>query len=433
MQITLVGINHKTAAVDVRQRLACDNPRIVEALGKLRVTYPGCEFVLLSTCNRVECYAAVDKVAGPDAIELAKWLADFRSVEFSTIEENLYFKTDDDVVRHLFSVTAGLDSMVIGESQITAQVKESYKIACDCQATGKILNHLFHDAFRTAKAIITNTSISSRRVSVAGVAVERAGQLFPNIRSARVLVVGAGQMGQLFVEHFQHEKCRHITVVNRSEPRCCHLAKKGGIERKPWQLLDEEIAKADIVVGAASAAEGYLFTAERIRSLTARHHRPALLIIDITVPRSFEPAIGRVQNVHLYSIDDLAKVAHDNIKLRQGDMERAAEIICNAVSAFMDWFSIRDVGPVIGEIKNAFEQICKNEVDKFFVEPPQEACRKELMEASIGRIANKLCHCVINNIDLLSRKYGADEAEKFAKSILSNAKEIISEDNKRNQ
>ena len=256
MQIILIGINHKTAPVEVRERLACDKQLVCEALGQLKTTYPSCEFVLLSTCNRVECYAAVEKTSGPNSTELAKWLANFRGVGFEEIEDFLYIKTHDDVATHLFTVTASLDSMVIGESQITSQVKESYKYACKCQTAGKILSRLFHDTFRATKAIITNTSISNRRVSVAGVAVGLAKQLFSDIKSAKVVVAGAGQMGELLVEHFQHEKCRQVTVVNRSEQRGCQLAKKHDIASRRWESLDEEMAEANIVVGAAAAPEG---------------------------------------------------------------------------------------------------------------------------------------------------------------------------------
>lgn len=433
MQIILIGINHKTAPVDVRQRLACGTELVSEALARLKDTYPGSEFVLLSTCNRVECYAVVDKSAGPKPAELAKWLADFRSVKFTDIEKYLYIKTNDDAVTHLFAVTSSLDSMVIGESQITAQVKDSYKTACTCQTAGKVLSRLFHDAFRTTKEIITKTSISAHRVSVAGVAVGLARQLFSDLKSAKVVIVGAGQMGQLLVEHFQHEKCRDITVVNRSGQRGCQLAEEHGISHKPWELLDQEMGEATIVVGAASAPEGYLFDKDRIKSLMNRRRNQALLIIDITVPRSFDPAAGRIENVYLYSIDDLSQVAQDNIKLREGDLERAVEIICQYVSAFMDWFLTQDVGPVIGQIKNAFEQIRGMEMERFFVGPRQEACCKELLEISMGRIVNKLCHCVIKNIDILSKEHGVEEAEKFALNILENARQIISEDKKKSQ
>ncbi len=433
MQIILIGVNHKTATVDVRERLSCSAEHVRDVLTRFRDAYPGCEFVLLSTCNRVECYAVVDKTIGPKPAQLAKWLADLRCVEFSEIEEFLYIKTDEDAVTHLFTVASSLDSMVIGESQITAQVKESYKIASRCQTTGKVLNHLFHDAFRTAKQIIGKTSISHRRVSVAGVAVGLARQLFSDIRSARVVIAGVGQMGELLVEHFQHEKCRDITVVNRSEQRGCQLAQKHEVCHKSWESLDQEIVQANIVVGAASATEGYLFSRDRIKSLMSRRRNQLLLIIDIAVPRSFEPAVGQIENVYLYSIDDLAQVAQDNIKLREGDLERAVEIICQSVSAFMDWFQTRDVGPLMGQIREAFEKIRETEMEKFFVGPRQDAHCKELLDAAMGRVVNKLCHCVIKNIDLLSKEHGIQEAERFAQSIIENARQIMSEDKTQNQ
>ena len=433
MQITLIGINHKTAPVEVRERLAFGTELVSDALAKLRDTYPGSEFAVLSTCNRVECYAVVNKAAGPKPAELAKWLAGFRSVDFAAVEEYLYIKTNEDAVTHLFTVSASLDSMVIGENQITAQVKESYKMASKCRTTGKVLNRLFHDAFRTTKEIVTRTSISNRRVSVAGVAVGLARQLFSDIKTAKVVIAGAGQMGELLVEHFRHEKCRDITVVNRSQQRGCQLAEKHDVTNKPWEQLDQEIIEANIVVGAATATDGYLFTKDRIKSLMSRRRNHLLLIVDITVPRSFEPAVGKIENVYLYSIDDLAQVAQDNIKLREGDLEQAIQIICESVSAFMDWFMTRDVGPLIGQIRGAFEQIREIETEKFFVGPRQEAHCKELMEASMARVVNKLCHCVIKNIDILSKEHGPEEAEKFAQNILENAKQIISEDVKKSQ
>ena len=432
MQIILIVINHKTAPVQVRERLACDAALVSEALGKLKAAYPDSEFTLLSTCNRVECYAVVNKTTGPTSDDLAKWLADFRAVEFEEVQKYLYIKINEDAVTHLFTVAASLDSMVIGESQITSQVKESYKIACQHQTTGKVLNRLFHDAFRTTKDIITKTSISNRRVSVAGVAVDLTRQLFADITSAKVVVVGAGQMGELLVEHFRHEKCQDITVVNRSAPRGCQLAQKHNISNKPWEQLDQEMAQANIVVGAAAAAEGYLFNKARIKSLMSGRRNQILLIIDITVPRSFDPAVSKIDNVYLYSIDDLAQVAQDNIKLRECDLEQAVEIICEEVAAFMDWFMTRDVGPVFGQIKAAFEQIREIEMDKFFVGPREQACCKDLMEATVGRVVNKLCHCVIKNLDILSKEHSAEEAEQLAQSILGNAKQIIAEDKKKN-
>lgn len=433
MQLILIGINHKTAPVDIRQWLALDTEQVCDALAKLKETFADSEFVLLSTCNRVEFYAAVNEETGPNTIDLAKWLAEFCSVGYEKIEEYLYIKTDEDVITHLFTVSSSLDSMVIGENQITSQVKESYKIACQCGATGKILNRLFHDAFRTTKEIITKTSISNRRISVAGVVVGLAKQLFSDIKSKKIVIVGAGQMGELLVEHFRHEKCQNITVVNRSRQRGCQLAQKHDVTNQSWEQLDQEMAECNIVVGAAAAQEGYLFTRERIKSLMAKRHNHAMLIVDITVPRSFDPKIGEIEDVYLYCIDDLAQVAKDNIKLREGDLEQAIEIICEYVSEFMDWFITRDVAPLFGQIKSSFEKICERETKKFFVGPRQEACCRELMEASMNRIVNKLCHCVIKNIDTISKEHSSEEAEQLARNILADAQEILSEDKKKDQ
>jgi glutamyl-tRNA reductase len=158
-----------------------------------------------------------------------------------------------------------------------------------------------------------------------------------------------------------------------------------------------------------------------------------MLIIDITVPRSFDPKVGKIEDVYLYCIDDLAQVAQDNIKLREGDLEQAIEIICEYVSEFMDWFMTRDVAPLFGQIKGAFEKIRETEMDKFFVGPRQEACCRELMEASMNRIVNKLCHCVIKNIDTISKEHSSEEAEQLARNILADAEKILSEDKKKNQ
>ncbi|MDH4203207.1 MAG: glutamyl-tRNA reductase [Phycisphaerae bacterium] len=433
MQIILIGINHKTAPVYIRQRLALDTEQVCDALAKLKETFADSEFVLLSTCNRVEFYAAVNKTTGAKPIDLAKWLAEFRSVEYEKIEGYLYVKINEDAVTHLFTVSSSLDSMVIGESQITSQVKESYKNACQRQTTGKILNRLFHDAFRATKEIITRTSISNRRVSVAGVAVSLAKQLFSDIKSEKIVIVGAGQMGELLVEHFRHEKCENITVVNRSCQRGCQLAQKYDVANQPWEQLDQEMATANIVVGAASAQEGYLFNKERIKSLMPKRRNHVLLIVDITVPRSFDPKVGKIEDVYLYCIDDLAQVAQDNIKLREGDLEQAIEIIYEYVSAFMDWFMTRDVTPLFGQIKSAFEKIRETEMENFFVGPRQDACCRELMEASMNRIINKLCHCVIKNIDTISKEHSLEEAEQLARNILADAQKILSEDKKKSQ
>ena len=222
MQILVVGINHKTAGIDILEQTVFDKTAAEQTLEALKTAWPAGEFVLLSTCNRVECYAATDSPADPDPVELAKFLFGLRNVDYERIRDAVYFKTNEDAVRHLMTVASTLDSLVIGENQIIAQVKESYSLACAHHCSGKILNHLFHMAFHTAKEIFSSTSIANRRVSVAGVAVELAKQLFVDIRTAKIVVAGAGQMGQLLVQHFQQVKCRTLRL---STARCSGVAR----------------------------------------------------------------------------------------------------------------------------------------------------------------------------------------------------------------
>ena len=428
MYILTVGLNHKTAPVEVRERLAFDRDACREGLGQLKQKYPDCEFVLLSTCNRVELYIATEKSSGITPTDIAGALTELCGADFEDIRKHFYVMRDQHAVRHLLTVTASLDSMVIGENQISSQVKDSYAIACDVKSSGKVLNHLFHFAFATSKNVFTQTSIANRRVSVAGVAVELAKQLFDDIQAAKIVVLGAGEMGELLVEHFLHIKCDDITVVNRTEHRGCSLANRHGVKSASWDQLEGQLVNANIIVGSASANEGYLFDKKGFSKVMSKRHGKTLLAIDITVPRSFDPAINKLENIYLYCIDDLSQVVQDNIKLREGDLEKAVEIICQGVSDYMNWFTTRDIGPLIGKMKQAFEQIRKGEMDKFFAGEREEACCKEMMDAAVNRVVNKLLHCVIRNIDYVAHQHSPTDAANLAKVILGHAEEIIDED-----
>jgi len=427
MQIILVGINHKTAAIGIREQLAFDPAASVQALQVLKTECPSGEFVLLSTCNRVECYAAVPPSDGPNPEALAKRLAEFRKVEYEAIRPYLYIKQQENAVRHLFTVASSLDSMVIGESQIVAQVKEGYKRACECGGTGKILNHLFHVAFHVSKEIFSSTSIAARRVSIAGVGVDLARQLFSDIRNVKITVIGAGQMGELLIEHFRHLRCTDITVVNRGEQRACQVAEEHAIRYQPWDRLDDQLVETGIVVGAATALEGYLFTRETFKTIMARRRNKPLLVLDLAVPRSFDPAINDLNNLYLYSIDDLGKVIEDNIQFREGDLEQAVEILCRHQSEFMTWFELRGVGPLLGEIQEAFDRIRDAELHKFYSGLRCEASCRDQMEASVRGVVNKLLHCVVKNIVNLAQEQGPSQAEQLARGILDRAHGVLND------
>ena len=424
MKIFVVGLNHKSAPIDIREKLAFDAAEINRALRRLKNRFPEAEFVLLSTCNRVELYCTTKASGGASRADLVELLAESRGVTPDDFRKFSYVHEDEPAVWHLLTVASSLDSMVVGESQIIAQVKESYRLACSAKSTGKILNRLFHCAFRTSKKVHTNTLIATRRVSVAGVAVQLAEQLFPNINSAKIVVIGAGETGKLLVEHFLHSNCNDVTVVNRSYDRGVEMARRHQITAAPWEQLDELLLRADIVATAA-ATQNYLFNKASFKKIMEQRSGRALLVIDIAVPRNFAPAINEIENVHLYSIDDLTEVVQKNVKLREEDIKRASVIIEKKVSEFMQWFSIRDIGPLVGQMKQRFHQIARNELQRFFAEQEENHfLDREAVEAVVERIINRLAHGLIEDINVVAKRHGQEEAAKLVNSILEKAEDL---------
>jgi glutamyl-tRNA reductase len=426
MKIVVLGLNHKTAPVEIREKLAFDPIETTRALLELKKKYGQAEFVLLSTCNRVELYCAGKHCQGADPAKLSEFLSEFHNIELDKFHKFLYEYENEDAVRHLLTVASSLDSLVVGEAQIRGQVKESYRLACAAKTTGKILNRLFHCAFATSKKVYTTTSISNGRVSVAGVAVELAKQLFADISSARVVVIGAGETGQLLVQHLLQAGARNITIVNRSFERGLKLAEQYGITARKWEQLDEQLISANIVIASASVQD-YLFRKDSFREIIARRKEGTLLIIDIAVPRNFEPSINELEGLYLYSIDDLETVAEQNRQARRRDMSRGMEVVLENVTDFIEWFSSKDIGPLIGRMKQEFKQIADSEMKQFFVGAREDASCKEVMEAMVNRVVNKLLHCVIKNVNIVARENGATEAARLVDSIVKQAEEIMSE------
>jgi len=434
MKIVVIGLNHKTAPVEIRQKLAFDAARTTAALCELKRMYPQAEFVLISTCNRVELYCVSERAGGADADDLAKFISEFHNVELGKFQESLYAHRDGDAVRHLLTVASSIDSMVVGEAEIIGQVKESYRLACAAKSTGKVLNRLFHCAFATSKKVYASTSISSGRVSVAGVAVELAGQLFADISSAKVVVIGAGETGQLIVQHLLAAGARDITVVNRSYEKGLKVAEQYGITARKWEQLEEQLVGANIAIASASVQD-CLFDKESFSEIAARRKQARrwlggqapILIIDIAVPRNFEPDVNELEDVYLYGIDDLAQVVERNRKARERDIVRGMEIVRDNEADFMEWFGAKDIGPLIGRMKEQFGQIGKNELERFFVGARQEASCRKVMEAMVGRVINKLLHCVIKNADMVAKENGAAEAARLLDAIVRQAEQISSE------
>ncbi len=426
MKITVLGLNYKSAPIEVREKLMFDSDRTIAALKQLKNRFHDAEFVLLSTCNRVEVYCAHKLSQDIPSESLAEFLSKFQGVPLNEFQEYLYAYDDEESVRHLLMVASSLDSMVVGEPQIISQVKDSYRLACTVKSTGKILNRLFHCAFAASKNVYSTTSISYGRVSVASVAVELAMQLFAEVSSASVVVIGAGEMGELLVQHLLRAGCKDITIINRSYEHGRDIAERYDVAVRKWEELQNQLTDANIVIASATT-KNYLFKKDSFKEIMDARRASTLLIIDIAVPRNFEPSINEIDGVYLYSIDDLSDVVERNRKAREQDIDKGMQIVNKNVIDFMDWLGVKDIGPLIGQMKEQFSLIAQNELERFFVGVRKEAFCREVMEAMVHRIVNKMLHCVIKNVDVIAKKNGAAEAAKFVGNIARQAEEITSE------
>jgi glutamyl-tRNA reductase len=423
MSIVLLGLNHKSAPVEIRERLAFDTAQTAAALRQLKQMEHQGEFVLLSTCNRVELYYAGERDAQQIAGRLVAFLSSFHHLEPEQFKPALYVYEEEEAVRHLLLLAAGLDSMVVGEAQILGQVKAGYRLACEAQSTGKTLNRLFHCAFFTAKNVYTRTAICNGRVSVAGVAVELALQLFADIARAKVVVIGAGETGELLVQLLLKTGCTDVTVVNRSYERGAELAQRCRIAVARWDELGEQIGRANIVI-SSTATPDYLYTRESFEQIAKKRRAGSLLIIDVGVPRNFDPAIKKMAEVYLYGMDELKEVAEQNLKTREEDIASGLDIVYAGAAQFMDWFRAKDIGPLIGRMKEEFRLISRKELERFFVRTRQAASCRVPMEEMVDRVVNKLLHCVIKNVDAVAKEAGPAEAAKLVDTILRQAREI---------
>jgi glutamyl-tRNA reductase len=257
------------------------------------------------------------------------------------------------------------------------------------------------------------------------VAVELATQLFADITSAGIVVIGAGEMGELLLQHLRHAKCSDITIVNRSLRRAEEMAGRYGVEAGKWQDLGSRIKDADIII-ASAAGQDYLFGKDSFRKMMGARRKGALLVIDIAVPRNFEPTVNEIENVYLYSVDDLSEVAEENRKAREDNIAKGMQIIYENAVDFMDWFRGRDIGPLLGKMREKFVRLSEDELERFFAGSRQEALSRNALEPVVKRIVNKLVHCIIKNVDTVAKEHGPAEAAKLIDNIIKDAEEVLS-------
>ena len=408
MHIVVVGLSHKTAPVEIREKLAVPDSRLGEALTRL-CSYQGIkEGMLLSTCNRVEVYAVVEELE-PGYSRIQEFLADAHlSVSSEQLTPHLYWQTGDRAIAHLFRVASSLDSMVVGESQILGQVKDAFEMALTHKTTGLILNKVVKKAISVAKRVRTDTRIAETAVSVSYAAVELAKKIFSDLRDKTVLLVGAGEMAKLAARHFIASGVRHVRVTTRTPQHAVELADRFKGAAVPYEQFRDEMATADIVLVSTGAAH-YLVSSDDVqRAVKQRMNRP-MFLIDISVPRNIDPAVRHVDNAFLFDIDDLKFRVEQNRDERLQEAEQAEHMVLQEVGVVRQWLQSLEVTPTIVALKTRVEDIKRAEVEKALARlahlPPQE---RALVETMASTIVNKLIHNTM--VTLKSEVTSADGA-----------------------
>ncbi len=395
MKLQLVGCSHHASNVRVREQLAFTPAQAEEALASLKVRFPHTEAVLLSTCNRVELYTVTEDVlVAPSHHDVAEFMAAFHGIHLYDVFDDLFERTGEDAIMHLFTVAAGLDSMVLGEPQILSQVKQAYDLACELNAAGPVTHSVFQAALRTAKRVANETEISRRRVSIPSVAVaDVASQFFERFDDKRVLVIGAGEMGQETLRYLADEGARDVVVINRSLQRAERLAAEWNGRAAPWERLHAELIDADLVVSTTGADRPIVTLEDYLKIEDARSQKP-LFILDLAIPRDFDPAIGdECLSAYLYSIDDLQKACERNRREREKELPAALKIVEQEAAEFMADLNRRATGPIIHRLKQGMQQPKEDELRRLFNKLPELNDRERAeIERAFDRLINKLLH-----------------------------------------
>jgi glutamyl-tRNA reductase len=398
-EIFIVGLNHRSAPIEVRESVAFEKSQITEALGLLRNLSAVRESVILTTCNRVEVVAAAPET--DRAMQAVKGFLDQqRSSSINgSLSDHLYTYRGSDAVRHLFRVAASLDSMVVGEPQILGQLKEHYNVAQKAGTVGAVLHRLFHKSFFVAKRVRTETGIASRAVSVSSVAVELAARIFDRFEEKTVMLIGAGKMGDLMARHLQRCGVKSIMVTNRTFERAVELAEK--IRGNPIRYDDfpRYLQLADLVIGCAGASE-VLVDAGMVEKVLRERKQAAMFFIDIGDRRNFDPEINAIDNAYIYNIDDLKSVAEENLNERSSEAEKAECIVQEEVVIFLDWVSSLEQVPTITALIEKLELIRQKEITKSLSGSLKDLSerQKQAMEDMTAAMMKKVLHAPIMHL-----------------------------------
>lgn len=399
MAIILVGVNHKTAPVEIRERLAFSDEACADGLRRLVDGDVVREGLIVSTCNRVEILSATSaEQMESGAGRLAQFLDAAASLPEGYLSNHIYLHTDEQAVRHLFRVASSLDSMVVGEPQVLGQVRRAYSVAVEAGTAGRVLNRLVHHTFRVAKRVRNETGIAANAVSISYMAVELGKKIFESLKGCTVLLIGAGEMAELSARHLVNAGASSVLIANRTEATAQEIAQEFGASTMPFDQLDQGLAEADVVI-CSTGAPNYVVTEAQVRrALRRRRHRPTCFI-DISVPRNIDPAVGKVKNVFLFDIDDLESVITSNIREREREAERAELIVQSEVMQFQQSLRLMDVGPTIGAMREKFQEVARAELVRQrkrlgILTQEQEAAIEALLVSTV----NKISHPILNQM-----------------------------------
>jgi glutamyl-tRNA reductase len=391
MNIIVVGLSHKTATVEIREKVAFSPNQIEKPLCELVALDEIVEGVIVSTCNRVEIYATTRDIAGGIA-RIKRFMADYHHLPFETLESHLYSYHSEAAIRHVFRVASSLDSMVVGEPQILGQIKTSYGYAAEYKSSGIILNRFLHKAFSVAKRVRTETKIASSAVSVAFAAVELAKKILGNLSDKTVMLIGAGEMCELAAKHFLNSGARGVMVTNRTFERAERLAEEFGGEAVRFEELFQHLHRADIVLSSTGAPH-VIIGPKDVEDVVRRRRFKPMFFIDIAVPRDIDPKVDDLENAYLFTVDNLQEIVQANLAQRNLEAEKAEEIINQEIGQFFKWLSSLEVTPTIVALRNRFDEIRKAELEKTLSNwrdlPPDAEKR---LEALTMAMMNKLLH-----------------------------------------
>jgi len=391
MNIVVVGLSHKTAAVEIREKVAFAPTHMEKPLHALVALDDITEGVIVSTCNRVEIYVTTRDIAGGIA-RVKRFLADHHKVSLEWLEPHLYSLHGEDAIRHVFRVASSLDSMVVGEPQILGQIKTSYGYAAEYKSSGIILNRFLHKAFSVAKRVRTETKIASSAVSVAFAAVELARKIFNDLSDKTVMLIGAGEMCELAAKHFLNNGVRGLMVTNRTFERAERLAEEFEGKAVRFDDLFDQLHKADIILSSTGAPHTIIGAKDLDEVMRRRKQKP-MFFIDIAIPRDIDPGVNNVENVYLFTVDDLQEVVSANLQQRAEEARKAEDIVSQEIGQFFKWLSSLEVTPTIVALRGKFDEIRRAELEKTlsgWKDLPPDGQKR--LEALTNAIMNKLLH-----------------------------------------